>query len=169
MKTLIALLMLVAFNSALADEYPAWPELAPLFGKEKDSIQVKVFVTKWKLKEHTKGSSGGFTPENHSYSLLYRQNEIVTIILNVLPPPAGYGEESWTAYKPTLPFGIKQTDKPEELTERFGEPVSKIGTTWEHDGYQIWALFRKENGDLSELYISKISEPQPQQGEGGNG
>jgi len=162
MKTLTALIILVAFNSALADEYPAWPELAPLFGKQKDSIQVRMFATKWKLKEHTKGPSGGFTPENHSYSLLYRQNEIVTIILDVLPPPVGYGEESWTAYKSTLPFGIKTTDRPKEFTELFGEPVSKKGATWEHDGYRIWALFSKENGKLSELYISKASEKQPQ-------
>ena len=86
---------------------------------------------------------------------------IRTIILDVLPPPDGYGEKHWTEYKQDLPFGIRPTDMAEQLSERFGKSTSKKGTTWEHNGFRIWAIFSKSSGKLSELYIRKLKQKKP--------
>lgn len=141
-----------------ADEsYPAWSELEPLLGKEKDSREVAAVVKKYQLKEATKGPSGSFGPDNHSFSLLYRRNRISTIIVDVLPPPKGYGEPDWTAYQPKLPFGIQKADKRAEFVMRFGRSKSKSGTIFEHKKFEIWAHFRENDGVLSELFISPLN------------
>ena len=155
MNKLSMLMILISLFSLHAKDYPEWEELQALFGKEKDSKAVQVFAEKWQLKELSKGSSGSFYPENNSFSVMYRQSKIKTIIIDVLPPPKGYGHAHWTEYKETLPFGIEAADKIPELTKKFGKSKTKQGHTWVHKGYEIWVHFRKENKKISALYISK--------------
>ena len=162
MKTIAFLLVVVgACSVSLADQYPPWSELQPLFGESKDSEAVTLFVAKWELKEITKGPSGSYFPDNSSYSLLYRQSKIETIILDVLPSPPGQGEEHWTEYRQELPFGILASDTEENFSKRFGKPISRIGTTWSHNGFSVWAHFNSGDGKLAALYISEIEKKKP--------
>ena len=93
--------------------------------------------------------------------MLYRQSKIETIILDVLPPSPEFSEEHWTEYRQELPFGILANDTEEKMSERFGKPISKIGTTWAHNGFSVWAHFNSSDGKLAALYISEIARKNP--------
>lgn len=141
-----------------ADGYPKWNELERLFGKEKTSNEVKTVVRKWKLDEATKGPGGSFSPHNNSFTIMYENNRVSTIILYVLPPPKGYGEPHWTEYRQKLPFDLSRKDRKADFNKRFGKSNSKSGNFFKNSKFEIWAHFRDEDGALSELYISPLEK-----------
>ena len=139
--------------------HPSWAELAALFGREKTSPEVRAFVAERQLGETTKGPSGMFSPRDNAYTLMYSRNLIETIVIHVQPWPEGYGESHWSPYRGKLPFGLRVTDRREEVLRRLGPPTQKNGETWHCRGLSVCALFRKADGAIESLYISPIERP----------
>ena len=75
-----------------------WATLAKLFNQPKDSPEVARFVEIHGLRESTKGPSGSFTPDDHSYSILYRANRVDTIVFRVSPVLKEHREKHWRRY-----------------------------------------------------------------------
>ncbi len=156
MRFFLAALLLLSSAASLPAAHPQWSELANLFGKEKDSPEVAALVRMEMLGETTKGPSGNFTPDDYSYSLLYRENKIETIVLKVTPPPQGYAQENWRSYAQPLPGGLAADDGRAEVVKKLGEPTRPGGDTWLLMDWELWVHFNQEESAISELYVSRL-------------
>jgi hypothetical protein len=147
----------ILFSSiAFGAEHPPWANLAKLKGLSKDSAEVVAFVRAHGLKETTKGPSGSFYPDDHAYTILYRDGRVQTIVLKVSPPPGGFTEKTWRSYSSTLPYKLEAEDGPSEVVQKLGQPTKRDGDTWHHEGRVIWVFFKEKESGINELYISPL-------------
>ena len=119
---LVALLTLAASSAVFAADHPALSELTPLLTRAIDSDEIQALVKKYHLKKGYKFDAGSFTPEDHAYTLMFRENRISAIILQALPWPKGYGDANWTTYSHPLPRNLKATDTRKSVEDKLGKP-----------------------------------------------
>ena len=158
MRDSICLLALLSSSIVAAADHPNWTELAKLHRLPKDSEVVTKFVKEHDLKEVTKGPSGSFTPDDYAYSLLYRRNQVKTIILKVAPPQGGYAQDNWRSFSRGLPYKLTASDGRADVVRKLGQPTKPEGDRWHHDGLEIWVFFDGDESGIIELYIEPLKE-----------
>lgn len=158
----LILIAVVSISHVHEDDCIEWASLAKLFNQPKDSAEVASFVETHGLRESTKGPSGSFTPHDHSYSILYRENRVDTIVLRVSPFPKEHSEKHWRPYTRKLPGKLSPRDGRAAVVERLGDPVKSRRSTWIHRGVYIWVHFDEKQNSIDELFVSmRIVEASP--------
>jgi hypothetical protein len=158
MHPVLAMCLAMSFAMQLRAEQPEAKELAALLGKPIDSKEVKELSRKNVWSKITKFDEGSFTPRDYSYSLLYRQNKIATIVFQVAPRSKEYGEPHWTHYSRSLPGGLAQGDTREAVMKKLGNPTpgnpetDEGKNTWVAENLAIWVIFA-EKGKIEELFV----------------
>ncbi len=149
------LLLVVGFGAvAQAAEHPSWDSLAKLFDKPKDAPEVVALVRERELSEITKGPSGSISSRDQSYSLLYRQNKINTIVVRVAPWREKFSEPHWQVFSGKLPGDLSVDDGRDEVIKKLGMPLESRKNTWKQNGLHIWVHFNQKQDGISELFVS---------------
>ena len=153
--------LLVAFllpTLGMAAEQPDWKELQQLLGKPIASKEVVDFVKTYELKERAKGNSGSFRAPHESYSVMFRQDTVDTIVLHASPWPKGFGDADWTPYAKPLLAGLTPVDGRKEVERKLGAPTKPGGDWWIHGELTIWVIFNKQESSIDELYIWRTKD-----------
>ena len=113
-----------ATSPATRPVQPTWHQFQELLGQPIDSPAVLDFASRYRLEKYTKFDEGGF--ENYSaqpFSLLYRQDRISRVFVQIAPHPefrqAGI-------YAGLLPHGITARDTPEHVILRMDSPTTQL-------------------------------------------
>lgn len=147
---------LIVFTSAIARaaDHPEWKQLAPLLGQPIESMEVQAFVKKYHLRKGNKFDEGHFYPKDFSYSLLFRENHIVAIVLQASPRPKGYGDPHWQTYSQPLPGKLEADDNRQDVEKKFGKSNDAGENRWVDKGFLIWVHFAEDGLNIDELFIS---------------
>jgi hypothetical protein len=154
-RVIILLAAIAALVSAA--EHPEWPALEKLFGEDSQSQVMKDFAAKYELREHTKGPSGGFSPEHQAYSLLYDGGRIGTIIIKLSQWRGTVETQDWQTYSQPVPGGLSSGDDRNAVERKLGQPRKAGGEVWEHGGLELWIHFKEGGVSIDSIYIKKIA------------
>ena len=152
-----AILLLSVFANPICadDTLPTVIELKAFLGVAIDDPEFVKFAKDNNLKKAYKFDEGTFSPEDSSFSLLYRKDKIEKILLSVRRP----GESELKTYTAELPSKIAADDGLEKVIERCGKPDSVSANK---DKSHVVAGFDKrrlivvfENERISEVWLSR--------------
>jgi len=141
-----------------AAEHPDWKQLQQLLGKPIAAQEVVDFVKTHELKRIAKGDSGAFTAPHQSYSVMFRQNTVGTIVIQASPWPKGYGDADWTAYARPLPASLTPADGRKAVERKLGSPIDPGGDQWIHDELTIWVFFNKDESAIGGVYVWRTKD-----------
>jgi hypothetical protein len=151
-QSLALLLAVTVSTTTPAAEHPQVNELTPLLSLPIDSNVVQAVVKKYHLERTYKFDSGSFTSEDQAFSLMYRENRIVHIILRASPWPDGYGEANWRVYSHPLPGSLKPTDNRKDVEQKLGKPTTP--DRWIDKTLLLWVHFTKREAGIEEVWVS---------------
>ncbi len=144
-------------NSSAAQvvtSHPELKELTPLLSLPIDSEQFQAFEKKYHLEIVHKGDSGSFSSGDQAYTLTFRDNRIVGIILKASPWPKGYGDPNWIAYTHPLPGSLSPNDGREDVIKKLGEPTQDSGNRWVEKSIVLWVHFQDEDTAIDAVWLS---------------
>ena len=152
---IIVLIACIAAGGVFAGDTPSWDELAMLYGQSVDSTNMVAFAQRYGLRKHRKFDEGGFTPENNSFSVLFRRNTVDCVILHIKHT---WGDKKWTAYDHELPFGLSPTNTLAQVIGKFG--TTNAGPeTWLISDFKVWPHFQDKTNAIFEVYMWKTRGP----------
>ena len=153
-RSLAVLLTLAVSTTAFAADHPELKELTPLLSRPIDSDEVQAVVKKYYLRKGYKFDSGSFTSEDQAYTLMYREDRIVHIILQASPWPKGCGDVNWTVYLRPLPGNLKPTDSRKDVEAKLGKPIEPDGDRWIDKTMLLWVHFAERDAAIEEVWVS---------------
>ena len=138
----------------LVTSHPELKELTPLLSRSIDSDQLQAFIAKHHLIKGHKGDSGSFTSEDQAYTLMFRDNRIVNVILKASPWPKGYGDPNWSVYSHPLPSSLSPKDGREDVITKLGKPTQTSGNRWVDNSMVLWVHFQDEGTAIDSVWLS---------------
>jgi len=143
-----------ASATLLVANHPELKEITPLLSLAIDSERVQSFVKKYHLRKGHKFDSGSFTSEDQAYTMIFRENRIVYVVLHASPWPEGYGDPNWSVYSRPLPSNLRPTDGRKDVVAKLGKPIETNGNRWVNNSMLLWLHFTDEDTAIDEVWVS---------------